>query len=152
MLVYTSIYWYIPACTSTYHQDFWVLCCTALYCVVSTNGFQQSSVSESTVHADMLVYTSIFWYILYTSMYQHRPINQLTSTVCTDWLYMLVCTELYWYVLVCASMCWYVLVCAGMYQSRSGFKNGANQARIRDLLHNFHMLHRCTARVQTPNT
>ena len=42
MLVYTNLCWYIPACTSTCHKDFRVLCCPASYRVVSTCGFQRN--------------------------------------------------------------------------------------------------------------
>ncbi len=76
-------------------EDFGVLHCTALYRVVSTNGFQRCSVSERTVHA------GINYYILvYTSMYQHMPINK----------YIPVHTSVYQYIPVCTSMSWYVRV------------------------------------------
>ncbi len=95
------------------------------------------------------------------------PLTDFKEVLCLKAQYMLVYTSIYWYIPVYiyilnsksmyrlpvhTGMYWVVLVCAGMYQSRFGFKNGANQVRTRDLLHTFRMLHRCTARVQTPTT
>ncbi len=73
---------------------------------------------------------------VYTGIYKHIPVH----------------TGIFWYVLVCTGMYWYVLGYTGMYQSRSEFKNGANQIQTRNLLHTFDMRDSCTARVQTPNT
>ena len=48
-------------------QDFWVLHCPALYSVVSTNGFQRSSVSDQ---------NSTCWYIPeYTGIHQYIHIH-----------------------------------------------------------------------------
>jgi hypothetical protein len=73
MLVYTSLYWYIPAYTSTYQTVSIVLPCTVLYPLTDIKEVLCLKAQY------MLVYI-----LVYTSMYQHRPINQLTSTVCTD--------------------------------------------------------------------
>ena len=73
---------------------------------------------------------------VYTGIYKHIPVHP----------------GIFWYVLVYTGMYWYVLVYTGMYQSRSEFKNGANQILTSNLLHTFDMHDRCTARVQTPNT
>ena len=71
----------------------------------------------------------------HTGIYKHTPVH----------------TGIFWYVLVYTGMYWYVLVYTGMYQSRSEFKNGANQIQTSNLLHTFDMHDRCTARVhQTP--
>ena len=65
---------------------------------------------------------------------------------------MPVYTGIYKHIPVHTGIFWYVLVYTGMCQSRSEFKNGANQIRTRNLLHTFGVHDSCTARVQTPNT
>ena len=66
---------------------------------------------------------------VYTGIYKHIPVH----------------TSIFWYVLVYTGTYRYVLVHNGMHQSRSGFKNGANQIRTRNLLLAFGMHSSCSA-------
>ena len=151
---------YIPACTALSDTELSV----SGYNIVQGGTMQCPKVP--------LVYGGTCWYIpVNTGIYQHvlcfQTLNFLWNPLVDTTLYKAVHCSMRM-VPKCpvhlnetvqgstwqfkAGMCRYGLVCASMYQSRSGFKNGANQVWTRDLLHTFHVPHRYTARVQTPNT
>ncbi len=102
MLVYASIYWCIPACTSIYQY------------IPNSKSMYWFTLAHYFLYLHMPVYTSI---------HQHIPVHTGIFK--------------FWYVLIYTGMYWYVLVYTGMYQSRSEFKNGANQIWTSNLLHTF---------------
>ena len=137
---------YIPACTALSDTELSV----SGYNIVQGGTMQCPKVP--------LVYSGTCWYIpVNTGIYQHvlcfQTLNFLWNPLVDTTLYKAVHCSMRM-VPKCpvhlnetvqgstwqfkAGMCRYGLVCASMYQSRSGFKNGANQVWTSELLHTCH--------------